>query len=102
MMKGIRVVMGLLNDVWITKGSVALGQGDGIGQFEFTQYSVIKIPEKRLFHWRSYNNPQWHVVDLSRMNFTTWSSTPVDDGSDGILDVTARLTPENLNPQVVV
>merc|ERR1712062_84957 len=88
---GRKIVMGLLNTLWLTKGTVALQKGDGRDQFEFTQYSLIKVPQERLFHWRSYDNSQWHVIDLKHLNFDRQSSTPLDDGSDGILNVTNRL-----------
>lgn len=89
--EGVKVVAGLLNQVWITKGTVALGNADGASHFEFTQYSLIKVPQKRQLSWKSYDNLQWHKVNLSQLDFTKRASTPVDDGSDGILDVTSRL-----------
>merc|ERR1712050_150333 len=92
--EGFKMVVGLLNEVWITKGAVALSKGDGKGQFEFTQYSLVKIPQKRLLYWRTYNNAQWYVANLTQLDFSKQSSTPLDDGFDGILDVTQRLLPK--------
>jgi len=91
--EGVKMIMGLLREVWITKGTVALSKGDGPGQFEFTQFSLVKVPQKRLFHFRSYDNAQWKVVDLTKVNFDKRSAMPLDDGSDGILDVTNKLLP---------
>lgn len=92
--EGFKMVVGLLSEVWITKGVVALSKGDGHGQFEFTQYSLVKVPQKRLLHWRTYNNAQWHVANLTQLDFNKQSSTPLDDGFDGILDVTKRFLPK--------
>lgn len=93
--EGVKMIMGFLREVWITKGTAALSKGDGPGQFEFTQLSLVKVPQKRLFHFRSYDNTQWKVVNLTNVNFDKHSSMPLDDGSDGILDVTSKLLPSN-------
>jgi len=96
--EGVKIIMGLLNNVWITKGTVALGDGDGPGEFEFTQYSLIKVPQKRLYHWRTYDDSQWQVMDLTQIDFDRHSSRPLYDGSDGILNVTKRfLSPSKGN-----
>lgn len=91
--EGIQIASGVLNSVWITKGTVALNGGDRPGQFEFTQYSAIKIPRKRQYLWRNYGNSQWRSIDLTRLSFDETLSTKVFDGEDGILDATDRLLP---------
>ena len=98
----ISLVTGLLNNVFINKG-VVLGPptaisklfGDGFG--EYTQYTVIKIPEARLFFYKDYVGTQWRQIKLENLDFSPKEGAPpikvsLNEGTVSIKDVTADLT----------
>jgi len=87
---GISLVTGLLNRVWISKGIVARGPLE-LNSYEFTQYSVMKIPELRQFYFKSYQNNQWRLLSLAKLDWSKSAEIALRDGSTGIEDVTSQL-----------
>lgn len=87
----INAVTGLLAQVYIVKGTVADDPTHGDKHFEFTQYSVLKVPKQRTLFYKSYDNWQWRKISLDGLDFNKHGNMPVFDGSDGILDVTDKL-----------
>lgn len=81
----------LLNHVFIPLGAVALnpelGQADAL---EYTPYGLLKSPVDKKFLFRGYGNTQWRMVDLAAADLSKPMSWPVEDGSQGVLDVTPR------------
>ena len=59
--------------------------------YEFTHYTVLKLPSQRKFYFKSYRNTQWKLVQLDKLDLFKKSTFPVDDGSLGIKDVTRDL-----------
>ena len=78
---------GVLNTVFITKGVVASAASD-IG-LEFTQYTVLKLPQKLQFYFKDYENTQWRKLDLKNMDMNASASLPLSDGTMGVRDVSA-------------
>lgn len=88
---GITLIMGLLNSVWITKGTVAQKSHGEAFSWEFTQYTTIKAPERREFFFRTYENPEIKKIALDRVDFGSNASkvrVPLYDGSNGHVDIT--------------
>jgi len=101
----IALVTGLLNNVWINKGTVPdpppIKEGTPPGFGEFTQYTVVKIPEARLFFYKDYVGTQWRKVRLGALIkkgvFSSKEGAPPDpvplvEGTVSIKDVTALFT----------
>jgi len=97
----IALVTGLLNNVWINKGTVPdpppIKEGTPPGFGEFTQYTVVKIPEARLFFYKDYVGTQWRKVKLGKLDFSPKEgASPITvslvEGTVSIKDVTARFT----------
>ena len=90
---------GLLNTVYINKGTVAAPPGE---LPDFTQYTVLKIPKNSKgspeFYFKDYVNTKWRKVNLGDLDFTPKQGVrPItyllDDGplaAPPIEDVTAR------------
>jgi penicillin V acylase-like amidase (Ntn superfamily) len=78
---------GILNTVFITKGVVASASSDS--GLEFTQYTVLKLPQKRQFYFKDYENTQWRMLDLKNMNMNASAYLPLADGTMGVKDVSA-------------
>lgn len=87
--EGVTLTTRLLDTVMIPRGSLAAEANEPLG-YEFTQWSVLKIPEKRQFFVKDYKNSQWRKLDLTQMNMAVAASMPVADGSRGIKDESAR------------
>ena len=101
----IALVTGLLNNVWINKGTVPdpppINKSTPPGFGEYTQYTVIKIPEARLFFYKDYVGTQWRKVRLGALIkkgvFSSKEGAPPDpvplvEGTVSIKDVTALFT----------
>jgi len=87
--EGVVMVSGLLNSVMITKGTVAKDTDVTPKEttFEFTQYSVLKVPQQRKLYFKTYKNTQWKLVHLDKLDLAKPASMPLDDGSLGVRDV---------------
>merc|ERR1712110_488052 len=85
--QSLTMVTGLLNNVWIVKGSVAPHVKLGDSMLEFTQFSVIKIPQQREFYYKDYQNAQWKLIRLSELSFAKAVTNPLVDGTLGVDDV---------------
>jgi len=81
-------VTGLLNTVFIPKGVVATAKPFGS---EFTQYSVMKVPQKKMYYYKDFFDNQWRMLDISRMDLTKAKYKFVTEGSLGIKDTTTTL-----------
>lgn len=88
---GVTLATRLLDTVMIPKGVLATGGTDPTG-YEFTQWSVLKIPGKRQLFVKDYANSQWRKLDLTRMNMGVAASMPVVDGSSGVKDESSRFS----------
>lgn len=93
----IALATGLLNNVFINKGTVPDPNNKGFG--EFTQYAVLKVPSSGLFFYNDYVNTQWRMVSLGALDFSPKEgATPINvplvdpTGSMSIKNVTASFT----------
>jgi len=80
---------GLLNNVFIPRGTVAPDPRSLGDRFEYTPYGVLKCAQDRTMLVRAYRNSQWRRIDLARLDFTQAQAWPLEDGTDGVLDITA-------------
>ena len=84
----VAVAAGLVNTVHIVRGTVPkLSKVDG---YEWTNWAVLKLPGKRQFLVRAYNDMQWRRVDLTALDFSGKAYTDVPlyrDLNAGIADV---------------
>lgn len=88
----IVLATGLLNNVFIPRGTVATMNGQSSQEaFDFTQYALIKIPKQGRLLFRSYRDMSWRQIDLKKVDFSRKGAVPVSDGSIGIQDVTGKL-----------
>jgi choloylglycine hydrolase len=91
----IALATGLLNNVFIAKGTVASSMPGEVA--EFTQYSVLKMPAKRELYFKDYDNTRWRRVRLDALDLSPRQPAapsagfPLVDGTLGVEDVTARL-----------
>jgi len=89
----IALATGLLANVFINQGTVARSDADGPEGFEFTQYSLLKLPEARQLYYKDYWNTRWRLVRLDEIDFSptapAWKER-LADGTVGVEDVTAR------------
>jgi len=85
----IALTSGLLNTVFIPKGILAHEKKEN-KKYEITQYTVIKVPQDKIFYYKDYFNNQWRKIDLKRLDFSQPYSEPVADQSLNIKDVTER------------
>lgn len=94
---GLVRASGILNDVWIVRGSVAK-RGVLDLQPEATEYSTIKIPELQQIFYRTYSNQQWKQVNLSSLfkELKERKTLPLNDDSTGIADRTKLLMNNNV------
>ncbi|GMH62464.1 hypothetical protein TrST_g13569 [Triparma strigata] len=92
----VSVVAGLLNKVYIVRGTVPSEpkrvRAVYENSLELTHWATIKIPQERVFMWRSYNNMRWRRIDLNDIDFGSETSAfkPIQIsvvGEDGIEDV---------------
>jgi hypothetical protein len=89
---------GLLANVFIPHGAVARDTAAGSTAFEYTQYSVLKLPQRRQLYYKGYVNTQWRLLRVDQLDFSprgggrgAGSIMPLVDGTLGLEDVTARL-----------
>jgi choloylglycine hydrolase len=84
----VAVAAGLVNTVHIVRGTVPkLSKVDG---YEWTNWAVLKLPGKRQFLVRAYNDMQWRRVDVAALDFSGKAYTDVPlyrDLNAGIADV---------------
>jgi len=87
---------GLLNNVFISFGTVPpdpMSHGD---RPEYTPYAVLKSPQERKMLVRGYRNLQWRLIDLAKLDLSVAQSWPLEDGSLGIQDITAAGVPSTV------
>ena len=87
----IQLVTGLLESVFIPEGVIATKKGDPSNMFfghEITQYTVMKVPQKKTFYYKDYYNNQWRKLDLSTMDLTKPAYRLLADGNLNIKDET--------------
>ena len=96
----IPTISGLLNTVFIPIGTVPVKEHDNTDEDasttslfggEFTQYSVMKVPQQKLFYYKDYYNNQWRSFDLSTMDLSQPAYKLLADGSFNIMDETNTL-----------
>ena len=61
--------------------------------FDSTQWTVIKVPETREYYIRSYDNFQWHRVNVSAIDFkkNVRAENNIMNWDQGIVDITDEL-----------
>lgn len=59
--------------------------------FDYTIYCVLKVPEQRLFFYRTYEDSRWRKVDLSALDFTKTGATKPSTEAFGAIDVTGEM-----------
>lgn len=92
--ESIVVATGLINNMHLIKGTVA--RENELSSFEYTPFSVIKIPASRELLFRSYSDMQWRRVrldDLKLSSATRIVRLKVSQTEVGIRDVTESLQP---------
>jgi len=83
----IQLVSGLLESVFIPKGVIADPKSEYFGH-ELTQYTVMKVPQKKAFYYKDYYNNQWRKLDLAAMDLTKPAYRLLADGTLNIKDET--------------
>ena len=63
-------ITGLLNNVYIAKGFVPSEPGKNTDSHEITHWAVIKIPQRKEFWIRSYEDLTWQRIKLGDMDFS--------------------------------
>lgn len=88
---GMRAAAGLLANVFIVKG----GQPD----LTTTSYTVVKVPARRSYYYRTYTDSQWKVLDLVALSRAgafgagaASTAKPINTQQGSIVDVTAAFT----------
>jgi len=85
----IALVTGLLNTVFIPRPrGVVSNENVTDKAYETTSFSVIKLPQLKRLYYKDYNNQQWKMIDLNRLDFSKYSEIPLADGTLGVKDVT--------------
>mmetsp|Transcript_20197 Transcript_20197/g.63452 ORF Transcript_20197/g.63452 Transcript_20197/m.63452 type:complete len:392 (+) Transcript_20197:1-1176(+) len=88
----IVLATGLLNNVFIPRGSVAPMQPPTSAlDYDFTQYGLLKIPAQRRLLFRTYRSMAWKEIDLKSLAWDTSKSMPLSDGTLDIEDVTGKM-----------
>jgi len=64
--EGVGLAAAVISSVYLPKGAVAAGKGDYYS-WEFTQWTVIKVPSRSEFYFRGYMEDRWRVIHLDRM-----------------------------------
>jgi choloylglycine hydrolase len=85
----IALATGILNSVFINLGTVA-HETDELS-YEYTQWSVLKLPQRKEFLLKDYNNQQWRRLRLDAIDFNKGAaefSMLVKEGTLGVLDIT--------------
>jgi len=90
----IVLMTALLNTVFIPKGVLANEKMTNKG-YEFTAYTVLKLPQHKVFYYKDYMNNQWRMIDLKRLNITKNFEQPLEDKTMGIKDVTEKFNSDN-------
>jgi len=90
----IALMTALLNTVFIPKG--ILGNKERFNKsFEFTAFTVLKLPQDKLFYYKDYMNNQWRMIDLKRLNITSNIELPLAEKTMGIMDVTDKFNSDD-------
>ena len=98
--EGLVLTQGLINTVHIPYGAVA-GPWEA-GLMEFTNWAVMKAPKSKLLYYRTYENMQWRLIDLTRLDFSgkvKYPPIPLSQGSfaSGVLDATPTSSGKDAN-----
>lgn len=64
---GLVLMSRLIDSVQIPRG--VLGKIRDHDDFEFTQWSILKIPKQKLLYYRSYRDANWRKFDLRHVKF---------------------------------
>jgi len=91
--EGVSLAQAVLSTVYLPKGAVAMAPGDYY-QWEFTQWTVIKVPSRAEFYFRGYGEDRWRVVHVDRMppvsrNYNVFQGTIVEAAED-VTDLRGR------------
>jgi penicillin V acylase-like amidase (Ntn superfamily) len=82
-------VSGLLSTVFIPRGAAPERPDGGSSEMiggEFTQYTVMKVPQQKSFYYKDYYNHHCRKLDLTTMDLTKPAYRLLADGTFGIND----------------
>ena len=96
--ESIALVTGLLNTVFIPRGVVS-NKSVTDKAYETTSFSVIKLPQLKQFYYKDYNNQQWKMIDLNRLDFSQYADFPLADGTLGVRYVTDTINEDGGEPR---
>jgi len=90
----IVLATGILNNVYLVKGTVA--KKSMLDAFEYSPWAVIKIPKSGVFLYRTAADLTWKQITLSTLNFEALEPTSIQLSQTelGIQDVSAELSPK--------
>lgn len=80
----------ILNTMFIPRGVISNENKDNKA-YETTSFTVIKLPQLKRFYYKDYNNQQWKMIDLNRLDFSEYTEFPLADGTLGVKDVTETI-----------
>lgn len=87
------IVLGtdILDRVVIPLGTVAENKKElFIDSYDLTDYAILKVPTRRQFIIRAHKNSQWRQINLTKIDFSSARSWPLEDGTYGIKDITSE------------
>eukprot|EP01061_Rhynchopus_euleeides_P007871 TRINITY_DN16932_c0_g1_i1.p1 TRINITY_DN16932_c0_g1~~TRINITY_DN16932_c0_g1_i1.p1 ORF type:complete len:425 (+),score=168.11 TRINITY_DN16932_c0_g1_i1:116-1276(+) len=88
---GIELVQGLLNAVHIPKGVVAFRGTETDPNYDFTQYSTMKIPLELGYYYRTYQDLQWRYINLNNLSWASASTGFLRTYDSSPKDITSQL-----------
>merc|ERR1712232_1502590 len=90
----IVLATGILNNVYLVKGTVA--KKSTLDAFEFSPWAVIKIPKSGAFLYRTAADMTWKQITINKLNFEALEPTSIQLSQTdlGIQDVSAELSPK--------
>jgi len=98
----IKLATGLLNNVYLVKGTVA--KASMLDAWEYTPFAALKVPQDKLFMYRTASDMTWKQIALDNVNFTQPDHAKIQLSMDdlGIEDVTKLLSPSTPGAQTVI
>lgn len=96
----ISFASGLLSTMTVIKG--VTGPGVYVNNkiiVEYTQFYIMKDVNRKLFYYRTYDNLNWELIDLNKINWSLINTViSFDDINKGIKDVSDKFN--KFNPKI--
>lgn len=83
------IATSVLNTQHIVKGMNA--RADGEAGYDYTQFGVMKVPSSGLFYYRTYEDMQWRLVNLTGVDWSRSGAAVPSGKGFAALDVTGEL-----------